>query len=331
MGPVNPANRMAQPRLLQAMHGARRRAGLVTDRLVERVTRLRHDPVAGLPPADCDFFAVLDGRTLHVHAVLPADTEPTDRAAIFFVRDGETLRCPARVGREAGRLAVEAVARLGDSTDEIALGKGTWSMGLAVDAGPAGERRFSLAVEETPDRDGPTVGNPPHPVSGWSYRPGRSGDGLAQLTVTGARARAEVVQLATGHAEARIRARLVGVRAQDAPAIVFTPRGGGTDVVVPITLVGDDFEFVVPLADLAPDQLGEEVIWEAWVRTSATRVVRLGRFLHDLTDPRTVLRVSRAVLPLDGDQFAGYRPYYTPAGNLAVACLRFTRFTGTPS
>ncbi|MFF0368958.1 hypothetical protein [Micromonospora sp. NPDC005087] len=328
---MNPPNRLAQPRLLQAVHGARRRAGLVTDRLVERVIRLRHDPVAGLPPADCDFFAVLDGRTLHVHAVLPADTDPADRAEIFFVREGDTLRCPATVRREDGRLAVEVVARLGDSADEIALGKGTWSVGLAVDAGAAGERRFSLTVDETPERDGPTVGNPPHPVSGWLYRPGRSGDGLAQLTVTGARARAEVVQLATGHAEARIRARFVGVRPQDAPAVVFTPRGGGADVVVPIAPVDDGFEFVVPLADLAPDRPGEEVIWEAWVRTSATRVVRLGRFLHDLTDPRTVLRVSRAVLPLDGDQFVGYRPYYTAAGNLAVACLRFTRFTGTPS
>ncbi|WP_406067487.1 hypothetical protein [Micromonospora sp. NBC_01638] len=328
---MTPPNRSTQPRLLQAMYGARRRAGLVTDRLVERVTRLRHDPVAGLPTADCDFFAVLDGRTLHVHAVLPAGTEPADQAEIFFVHDDDTLRCPATVRWEHDRLAVEVMARLGDAADEIPLSKGTWSLGLAVDAGTAGERHFSLTVDETPERDGPTVGNPPHPVSGWLYQPGLSGDGLAQLTVRGARARAEVVQLATGHTEARIRARFVGVRPQDAPAVIFTPRGDGADVVVPIAPVDDGFEFVVPLADLALGQPGEEVIWEAWVRISATRVVRLGRFLHDLADPRTVLRVSRAVLPLDGDEFAGYRPYYTPAGNLAVACLRFTRFTGTPS
>ncbi|MFG3696691.1 hypothetical protein ACGF5C_02015 [Micromonospora sp. NPDC047620] len=328
---MKPANRLAQPRLLQAMHGARRRAGLVTDRLVERVTRLRQDPVAGLPPAECGFFAVLDGRTLHVHAVLPDGTDPADRAELLFVREGHTLRCPATVGREDGRLAVEVVARLGDSADEVPLGKGTWSVGLAVAAGSGGERRFSLAVDETPDRDGPTVGNPPHPVSGWLYRPGRSGNGLAQLTVTGARARAEVVQLATGRTEARVRARFVGVRPQDAPAVVLSPRGGGADVVVPVEAVDDHFEFVVPLGELVPDQPGEEIIWEAWVRTSATRMVRLGRFLHDLTDPRTVLRVSRASLPLDGDRFVGYRPYYTAAGNLAFACLRFTRFTGTPS
>ncbi|NES12952.1 MULTISPECIES: hypothetical protein [Micromonospora] len=328
---MSPGNRLTQPRLLQAMYGARRRAGLVTDRLVERVTRLRHDSIAGLPPADCDFFAVLDGRTLHVHAVLPAGVEPADRAELFFVREGQTLRCPATLRPEGDRLAVAAVARLGADADEVPLDKGTWSVGLAVAAGAEGERHFSLRVDEAADRDGPTVANPPHPVSGWLYRPGRGGNGLAQLTVTGARARAEVVKLATGRVDARIRARFVGVRPQDAPVVVFTPRGGGTDVIVPVEPAGEQFEFVVPLAELVPDQPGEEVIWEAWVRTSATRMVRLGRFLHDLTDPRTVLRVSRAVLPLHGDQFVGYRPYYTAAGNLAVACLRFTRFTGTPS
>lgn len=102
-------------------------------------------------------------------------------------------------------------------------------------------------------------------------------------------------------------------------------------MIVPISPVDDQFEFVVPLAELTPDQPGEEVIWEAWVRTSATRMVRLGRFLHDLRDPRTVLRVSRVILPLDDERFVAYRPYYTAAGNLAVACLRFTRFTGTHS
>ncbi|MEV4710234.1 hypothetical protein [Micromonospora sp. NPDC049374] len=215
----------------------------------------------------------------------------------------------------------------GAASDEISLSKGIWSLALAV-LEAAGERKFALQTTELTDHDGPTVSNPPHPVSGWRYEPGCGNQGLAQLTVMAAKSRAEVIRLETGPTEARIHARLVGVGSLQDPVIVFTPRGGGPDLTVPIDPTGGRFEFSVPLAELSVGAPGTEVIWDAWVRTAPARMIRLGRYLHDLRDPRTVLRVSRTTVTVDDRRFVGYRPYYTKAGNLAVACLHFT---GTPT
>lgn len=321
-----------RPGLLQLVYGAQRRATSVTDRMAQRIARMRRDQVAGLPQAACDFLGVLDGRTLNLHAVLPAPTDGgTCRAELALVRDRRVLTCPATIRQGPdGRLEVEVLARLGQGPGEIPLGKGIWSMALTVGLPGSVERQFALRVAEPEDTGGPTTTMPPHPVSGWHYRPTRSRQGLAQLTVIAPRARAEVARINITHTESRIQARLVGVRMSEGAEVVFTPRAAGPDVVVPIDTVDDTFEFVVPVAELSSGPPGHEVVWEAWVRTSPTRMIRLGRFLHDLRDPRSVLRASRASLPLGGDEFVGYRPYYTQTGNLAVACLRFARFTGMP-
>jgi len=320
------------PRLLQLASGARRRADQATDRIVRRIGQLRYDPIAHLPRATGDFLGVLDGRTLQVHAVLPASAEQPDRAELLLVRGRHVRRCPASVRTgPGGRPSVEVLARLGEEPGELHLDRGTWSLAVAVTDAGGTERRYGLRVAEPAERPGPTVSAPPHPVSGWTYWPGRGVRGVAQLTVTGPVAQAEVVALDHSDAQPRIRARLVGVRRVDAPALVFSPRGGGPDRVVPVDVVDNRFEAVVPVADLATGAPGDEVIWDVRVRVSATRLVRIGRFLHDLREPRVVLLTSRVVLPIDGDDFVGYRPYYTASGGLAVALLRFTRFTGVQS
>ncbi|ROT31093.1 hypothetical protein [Micromonospora sp. HM5-17] len=319
------------PRLLQLASGARRRADQATDRIVRRIGQLRYDPVANLPRATGDFVGVLDGRTLQVHAVLPAGVERPDQAELLLLRGRHVRRCPAsvRTGPD-GRPSVEALVRLGEEPGELPLSKGTWSLAVAV-AGAGGERRYGVRIAELPERPGPTVEVPPHPVSGWTYWPGRGVKGVAQLTVTGPAAQAEVTALDHDGAQARIRARLVGVRRVDGPALVFSPRGGGPDRVVPVDVVDGRFEAVVPVADLATGAPGDEVIWDVRVRVSPARLVRIGRFLHDLREPRAVLLTSRVILPIGGDDFVGYRPYYTASGGLAVALLRFTRFTGVQS
>lgn len=323
------------PRLLQLASGARRRADQATDQLVRRISRLRYDPVVNLPRASGDFLGVLDGRTLQVHALLPAGTDPAPRAELLLVRGRHVRRCPATLRPHPdGRLSVEVLARLGDGPGEIPLGKGTWSLAVAVVDRDQSERRYGLRIAEPADRPGPTVAVPPHPVTGWTYWPGRGVKGVAQLTVTGPAAQAEVVALDHSGAQARIRARLVGVRRLEEPAVVFSPRRGGTDHVVPIAPVDGRFEVTVPVADLvtaAPDRPDEEIIWDVRVRVAPARLVRIGRFLHDLREPRSVLLTSRVILPLGGDDFASYRPYYTASGGLAVAVLRFTRFTGMQS
>ncbi|MEV6816219.1 hypothetical protein [Micromonospora sp. NPDC051296] len=318
--------RSAQPplRLLQVVYGARRRVGLVADRLTRRTNHLRRDPVAELPRAICEYFGVLDGRTLHLHALLPtAAGRAPKRATLLFIQGNRQVECPATSDSGGDTVSVTARAAFGDGAEEISLGKGIWSLALAV-SDEAGERRLALRTTEVEEHDGPTVAAPLHPVSGWRYEPGCGNHGLAQLTVVGPKARAEVIRLETARTEARIQARFIGVRSLEDPAVVFTSRGGGSDLVVPIDPVDGRFEFVVPLADLASGPPGAEVIWEAWVRTSPARMIRLGRFLHDLRDPRTVLRVSRTAVTIDDRRFVGYRPYYTKAGNLAVACLHYT-------
>ncbi|MEU5550200.1 hypothetical protein ABZ738_10540 [Micromonospora sp. NPDC047793] len=313
-------------RLLQVVSGARRRAGQVADRLTQRANHLRRDPVADLPRAACGYLAVLDGRTLHLHALVPAvDIPAPERAALLFVQ-GERVAatCSATVGTEGDVVSVTARVSFGNGNDEVLLDKGVWSLVLSL-SDEFGERRFGLSTGTSSEDDGPTVPSPPHPISGWRYEPTCCHQGLAQLNVAAAKARAEVTRLATGRTDAQIKARLVGVRAVEHPAMVFSPRGGGSDVIVPIDPVDGRFEVTVPLADLVSGPPGVEVIWEAWVRTSPTRMIRLGRFLHDLRDPRSVFRVSRTTVAIGDHHFVGYRPYYTKAGNLAVACLHFTR------
>ncbi|MFB9851630.1 hypothetical protein ACFFMR_14695 [Micromonospora andamanensis] len=295
----------------------------MADRLTRRTTRLLREPVVDLPRATCDYFSVLDGRTLHVHALLPTSAVAVEQATLLFIQNSKVVVCPASAETIGDRISVTARAAFGTGPDEISLGKGIWSVVVAVPEA-TGERRFALQTTEPADHDGPTVQNPPHPVSGWRFEPGCGTQGLAHLTVKAAKARAEVLRLATGPTEARISGRLVGVGSLQDPMIVFTPRGDGADVMVPIAPVNGQFEFTVPVAELAVGPPGAEVIWEAWVRTSPTRMVRLGRFLHDLRDPRTVLRVSRTTVTIEDRRFVGYRPYYTKAGNLAVACLHFT-------
>lgn len=322
------------PRLLQVVYGARRRASGATDRITRRMARLRRHPFTGLPPVACDFFAVPDGRTLQVHAVLPdLPVGPEHRAELLFASQRGATTHPATIRRDAaGGLAVEAMAPLGHDPGELPLTSGTWTVAVRISAPGGPERRFALRIAEPVEPTGPTVATPPHPVSGHHYRPARSARGTAQLTVTGPPARAEVTRLATDHTGARIRARLVGVGSTgEHPTVVFSPRRGGADVVLPVHPVNGEFELLVPLTRLATGGPGEEIIWEVWVRPSTTRMIRVGRYLHDLRNPQPILSASREILPLGDDQFAGYRPYYTAAGNLAVACLRFTRFTGMPS
>lgn len=322
------------PRLLQVVYGARRRAGGATDRIARRMARLRRHPFTGLPSVTCDYFAVPDGRTLQLHAMLPGlSAGPEYRAELVLAGQRGAVTHPAVIRADrAGGYAVEALVPLGHGPGELPLATGTWAMAVRITAPDKPEQRYALRVAELVDPPGPTVADPPHPVSGHRYRPARDARGIAQLTVTGPPARAEVVRLTTDHLGARIRARLIGVDSTGAhPTVVFSPRGGGADVVVPIDLADGAFEVLVPLAELATGRPGREVVWEVWARPSTARMIRVGRYLHDLRNPQPVLSVSREILPLGGDDFVGYRPYYTATGNLAVACLRFTRFTGMPS
>jgi len=293
----------------------RRTAGAARRRVVGIVRRVAG---VGRPDARCTFFAVLDGAALNLHAELPPGT-PAGNAEITFVKGDRELRAPAR----SVPGGVEATLPLGGAPGEIPLTNGTWLVGVAV----AG-RRLALGMPEAPDGSGPTVASPPHPRSGRHYAAGPGPHDRCQLAVSGPKARAEVTRLVLGPTAAEIHGRLVGREAPDGGAAVFVARDGGDTVEAPFAVDGGRFRVRAPVADLATGPDGIERIWDVWLRPTGGSRLRLGRFLHDVRDPRTVFRVDRVTVALDGGRFAGVRPYYTPAGNLAVALLPFTRHGG---
>ena len=295
----------------------RRTAGAARRRVVRLVRRVTGAGVRR-PEARCTFFAVLDGAALNLHAELPPAT-PAGAAEVTFVKGDRELRAPAR--SVAG--GVEATVPLGDGPGEVPLTNGAWLVGLTV----AG-RRLALGAPDAPDGSGPTVASPLHPRSGRHYAAGAGPHDRCQLAVSGPKARAEVTRLVLGPTAAEIHGRLVGREAPAGGTAVFVAREGGDTVEAPLAVDDGRFRLRVPVADLAGGPDGVERIWDVWLRPAGGSRLRLGRFLHDVRDPRAVFRVDRVTVALDGDRFAGVRPYYTPAGNLAVALLPFTRHGG---
>lgn len=327
--------------MLRAVHGMGRRVHGAARLVRQSIVRALPEPTVGLPVLPCDFLGVLDGRTLNLHAWLPETTTgPPERVELIFFRRRSTVRVPLTPVRGAdGRWEVESLVRLDPGVGPparttapgipgVSLAAGIWSVGLALHGENGDEQRYALRAPETPAERGPTLRTPPHPTSGRHYLPDPNSEGLSRIRVEEPRIRAEVTRLHIGPADAAVHGRLVGVRWIGSPTVVFTARADDRAVEVPTEVSGEHFRAQVPLTSLATGPLGAEVFWDVWVRTPVSGAIRLGRFLHDLREPRQVFSAGRTTLALSGDDYVGYRPYYTAAGNLAISCIRFAKFTG---
>ncbi|MEE1737641.1 glycosyltransferase [Streptomyces sp. BE147] len=82
---------------------------------------------------------------------------------------------------------------------------------------------------------------------------------------------------------------------------------------------GADFSFSLPASDLAEQLVGRHELWDLWVgRRHDPVVARLGRFLTDVVDVKSVFAYPNIVVPTGEGQPVMVKPYYTAGTELSV-------------
>ncbi|WP_328906468.1 glycosyltransferase [Streptomyces sp. NBC_00234] len=82
---------------------------------------------------------------------------------------------------------------------------------------------------------------------------------------------------------------------------------------------GADFSFVLPAADLAEQLVGRHELWDLWVgRRYDPVVARLGRFLTDVVDVKSVFAYPNTVVSSSDGPPVMVKPYYTAGTELSI-------------
>jgi hypothetical protein len=272
--------------------------------------------------ASAEYFAVLDGHTLNLQLALPTleDAEPTSAEAVFS-KDRIEHRVPVTLRKMYdGIWYADTTTVLGPAKGRIPLEPGHWTVGLRVVL-TNGETR-NLAVRRLAPGKArgatPTVVTPPCPDTGMRFHPRTTSFGNCQIDVRGPQIRAEVVRLTLDLGRAEIIGRFVNVVDSSGVVAEFGLRDSDKVLESAVTVNGDIFRIHVPLPAMAPAP-GEKEIWDIRVRVAGRRL-RVGRYLHDLKNIRTVLRSYERRMLMPGGVVFHLRPYYTPAGSLALTC-----------
>ena len=270
--------------------------------------------------ASVEYLAVLDGHTLNLQVSLPEVDDPTAAEVVLRKNDVEH-RVPTTLRKEYdGRWYADATVLLGPMAGRLPLDPGVWSLTLHV-ATASGRTRTLTLRRMTPGkvrRPGPTVVTPPCPDTGMRFRPTTTSFGLCQLTVRKGQSRAEVVRLMIDLGKAEIIGRFVGVADASDAVAEFALREAGVVHETPVQVDGDIFRIHVPLSAMAPAP-GEKTVWDIRIRVGNRRL-RVGRYLHDLKNVRATIRSYERRMLMPGGVVLHLRPYYTPAGSLALTC-----------
>ncbi|MBB2944967.1 hypothetical protein FB565_004700 [Actinoplanes lutulentus] len=272
--------------------------------------------------ANAEYFAVLDGHTLNLQVRLPAleDADPAS-AEIVFSKDRAEYQVPATLTKMYdGFWYADTTAVFGPATGRLPLDPGTWTVGLRVELSSGETRNITIRrMNAGPVRGAtPTVAVPPCADTGMRFRPTITSFGLAQIIVRGPQIRAEVARLMLDLGKAEILGRFVNVADGSGAVAEFSRREDTTIHETPVHVDGDIFRIRVPLAEMAPVP-GEKDIWDIRIRVGGRRL-RVGRYLHDLKDIRATLRTYERRMLMPGGVVFHLRPYYTPAGSLALTC-----------
>ncbi|BAL85377.1 hypothetical protein AMIS_1570 [Actinoplanes missouriensis 431] len=274
------------------------------------------------PAVSARFLGVLDGRTLNIEIPLPAVAAAGVTGAELRIRRGRVRHSvPARIRAQAGGgCSFEATALLADGPRGLGLQPGApWVLEAVVHTTGG---TTSYAVVQSPpvqQSEGPTVPAPADPVTGNRYEARLTATGRLGLAVTPPEPLAEVAVISVGWLGARIGIRLVSC---DEPpkAVEFTARTGEGRARVAATTTDGVVWCDIPLHELAV--LGgpaKETFFDVHVRTGNRRL-RVGRFLHDVVNPKPVLVPPTGIVWAAPGLAVSLRPYYTPAGSLTVSC-----------
>jgi hypothetical protein len=264
------------------------------------------------------YAAVLDGHTLNLCVLLPAET-PGDAAEVTFRQGRRRLHAPARIRRTAdGRLQAEAAVLLGAGLGGLPVDAGRWKAGLLL----GGSRRLPLVLPEpTGPQHGLTRQQAGSVMTGLRHRIGRTTFGTLRLHVSPLRPSAEVVQVHLDLSGVQVDFRVVGDTAAEGE-VEFVARGR-TLRIRPQRLGDRLLRVAAPLTAMTPARRRPEH-WDVVFCAADGRRLRLGHRLHDLHDPARVRTQARTAVAAPGAAPLVVEPRYTPAANFRITCSRMT-------
>ncbi|WP_079124425.1 hypothetical protein [Streptomyces sp. NBRC 110611] len=295
--------------------------GLLVRRVVRPLTTDRAAPLR--------FAGVLDGHTLNLHGTLPMSFRSAHSATVVL-RRGRVEHCtPVRLRpRPGGPPAFDAAVLLGAEMDGVPVGHGPWRMALAVHS-RRGVHLLRLLPAEGPaaDYNGPTGPVNACQRTGRRYRVGSSLLGYARLVVARPLPRAEVDRVEVRHHGIAVCFHGVGDTggAPDEIPAALLVRGEAAIACPAPEFTGQDgvLRFEVPLGSIRPAGRRTEA-WDFYVRWGGEsgRPLRLGRRLHDVSDPRGVFAIRPTVVSDRRGGLVRVHLYYTDRGSLRMACTR---------
>ncbi|KAB1929868.1 hypothetical protein F8271_28395 [Micromonospora sp. ALFpr18c] len=275
------------------------------------------------PVIEARFVGVLDGHTLNLDLAVPAAlAADVVGAELHLVRGATRLTAPADLRRAPAGLSVSAAVLLCGRPGGLDLAEGPpWRVECRLIRAPGGGDPVRVFGGVTERPAGPTVAAPPCPDSGHRYRPLTDQAGRLTLAVTAPGALAELTDVRLDWTGASLEVRTVGWRADGPVEVGLEPRGGGEFLRVRGEPVGPDLlRFALPLAPMTEAGYDRERIFDVRLH-SGSRRLRVGTVLHDLANPKKSLRPPAAMVWAAPGRSVRVRPYFTPAGSLALACL----------
>lgn len=288
---------------------------------LHRISRVLSTAMRRGPAVRTRFAAVLDGRTLNLDVPVPAvAASAVVRAELRLVRGRVRHSVPARV-RSApdGSAALEGTALLTEHRHGLGLLPGApWLVEAVLHTaggvvsydvlhGPGGEPAES-----------PTVATLADPASGRRHELRTMRNGRLGVAVLAPAPTAEVTTVDVGWLGARIGVRLVGC-SEPVTRLELTARSGAGRLTTPVVAAAGTLAGDLPLLEMAVLGGVAETFFDVHARTPDRRL-RVGRFLHDVANPKQVLVPAAGIVWAAPGLSVGLRPYYTPAGSLTLAC-----------
>lgn len=281
--------------------------------------------LSGDAVAEAGLAAVLDGRTLNVDIRVSRFRHDDVRSAELRVVRGSDVRLvPARLRPESdGSLSVEAAVLLDDSPGGLALRPGTqWLLEVVLRSEAHGEQILKvLGGPQKVGTRGLTVPSPPHPETGLQYHVRVVLTGRVAVTVRAPEPTAELDRLDLDWLRAALEIRMVG-RPLAMPATIEIVKANGTSPIsVPVQPAGPDrVRCDLPLAKLAAVSKGTRApSFHVFLRSGGRRF-RVGRTLHDLRNPKNILKPTPTVVSAAPGQSVRMVVRFTATGALTFTC-----------
>ncbi|MGX6601613.1 hypothetical protein ACWKSP_05665 [Micromonosporaceae bacterium Da 78-11] len=274
------------------------------------------------------YAAVLDGRTMNLDIALPAGEAPPVTVTVVLT-GRQRLTGPGRIRSTVdGVVQVSATVLLGEDGLPVHTER-RWTISCVVTDAAGRRRNHPLLGAPEPRRvtSGPTIVAPLCPRTGRRYQVETDPAGRTILTVQQAKRLAEVAEVHAGWTVASLQIRTVGFRYEQAPDLRFTLRDDGAVRAVPTSLDGDRLAVALPASLLAETVTAKECLWDLHL-VNGRREIAVTSTLHDLTDPKAVLRLPTSIISISDGVAVRIRPYFTPRGRLVLACLRLASAPG---